>query len=268
MNTPRSAARAATTPGRSTGGRRSSRGPLLVGLCVSVALHVLAFLVLRFDAPAMGTPATAPAPESAWSTQASRVVNLRILASDIPPTIHPERPTPRLDLTLPAFAPPTRVEPGAAPAPAPAPTRVRSAGERLAASAEAARLSAPPLRMVDPHAPLRTMEDEVAELAYKLGIYNDSLVADWERKAAATDWTIRDADGGRWGVSPGKLHLGSLTLPLPIGFASSMDIAGRSSAFREIEAHAAAAAARGTLQDRGKAVRARVDAARRKNGGG
>ena len=32
--------------------------------------------------------------------------------------------------------------------------------------------------------------------------------------------TIRDADGGKWGISPGKLHLGDITLPLPISFES------------------------------------------------
>ena len=36
------------------------------------------------------------------------------------------------------------------------------------------------------------------------------------------DWTYTDDDGKRWGVSPGRIHLGDITLPLPFGFGTAV----------------------------------------------
>ena len=49
----------------------------------------------------------------------------------------------------------------------------------------------------------------------RLEVLNDSAAAAAEAAAEATDWTYTDEEGRRWGISPGKLHLGDLTLPLP-----------------------------------------------------
>ena len=55
-------------------------------------------------------------------------------------------------------------------------------------------------------------------LAGSINLWADSMTAAALRGEAATDWTWTDSEGKRWGVSPGKLHLGSITLPLPFGF--------------------------------------------------
>lgn len=55
-------------------------------------------------------------------------------------------------------------------------------------------------------------------LAGAIDMWADSMALAALRGEAATDWTWTDDEGNRWGVSPGKLHLGSITLPLPFGF--------------------------------------------------
>src|SRR5690606_7081562 len=51
-------------------------------------------------------------------------------------------------------------------------------------------------------------------IASQLAEYNDSVAADAAARERANDWTVKDADGGRWGVSPGAIHLGSVTIPI------------------------------------------------------
>ena len=60
-----------------------------------------------------------------------------------------------------------------------------------------------------------------SELAWRLGLWQDSVAMRMAREASITDWTWTDGEGGRWGVSPGKLHLGSITLPLPFSFGTT-----------------------------------------------
>ena len=253
------AASAATRPRARTGRRQ-----LVVGIGASLALHALAFLLVRFHQPAPRGPFFHE-PVVPWLARATELVELEVVGGDVPDAVAPERPRPQPDVELPAFPPPEPVAPEERAAAQP---RVPSVRERLSASEQAARLALPPRAPLDPRAPLRTLDDEVSALAYQLGIYNDSLVADWAREARATDWTIRDGDGGRWGVSPGRIHLGKLTLPLPLGFAPSQDVLARMDAFQAIQRQAADAAVRATLEERGRAVRERRDAARRGGGGG
>lgn len=112
-------------------------------------------------------------------------------------------------------------------------------------------------------------------LAGRLGIYNDSLAAEAEAKLRATDWTVRDKNGGRWGVTPGQIHLGKLTLPLPFGFSPSPGqrdaMNNRQRSWDESQAQASRVEAAQTFEQRVKAIRARQEAARdsaRKGGGG
>jgi len=111
-------------------------------------------------------------------------------------------------------------------------------------------------------------------LANALGIYNDSLAAEAEAKLRATDWTVRDKNGGRWGVSPGQIHLGNRTLPLPFGFSPAPGqrdaMASRLRSWEESQAQASRVEAVQTFEQRVKAIRARQEAARdsvRKAGG-
>lgn len=112
-------------------------------------------------------------------------------------------------------------------------------------------------------------------LANQLGIYNDSVAREVEARLRATDWTVKDKNGGRWGVSPGQIHLGNRTLPLPFGFSPPPgrrdELAGRMRSWEESQAQASRVEAAQTFQQRVKAIRARQEAARdsaRRAGGG
>jgi hypothetical protein len=151
-------------------------------------------------------------------------------------------------------------------------TRAPSAAERLRRGYTDPQLLAP----VD-----RLPPEEVTEadwlrlrLAGQLDMYNDSIAAEAAAKLRATDWTAKDKDGGRWGVSPGKIHLGSVTLPLPFGFSASAEkqaeAAARARSWNESQAQGSRREAAETFEQRVQAIRARQQAARdsaRKGGG-
>ena len=59
------------------------------------------------------------------------------------------------------------------------------------------------------------------ELAGRLEEWTDSVAEVVAAEYALTDWTTTDDQGRRWGVSPGQLHLGSITLPLPFYFGGN-----------------------------------------------
>ncbi len=44
----------------------------------------------------------------------------------------------------------------------------------------------------------------------------DSAATEERAARRLKDWTYTDSEGRKWGVSPGKLHLGDLTLPFPL----------------------------------------------------
>ena len=102
-----------------------------------------------------------------------------------------------------------------------------------------------------------------ARIAQSIGAYNDSVAAEAEARARATDWTIKDKNGGSWGVSPGKIHLGSITLPLPLAFnpppGRRDEFNARNRDYAEIEAMANREIGRQGFKDRVKAIRARKD---------
>jgi hypothetical protein len=89
---------------------------------------------------------------------------------------------------------------------------------------------------------------------------NDSLAAAEASARRMTDWTFTDAGGGKWGISQGKIHLGDITLPLPIfGAPAGSDASERAWVDGEIARGAAAAAARANMNERIKAIRERID---------
>ncbi len=126
----------------------------------------------------------------------------------------PERPEePREATTEPAPAPaPVAV----APAPEDAPADDRTAADRLAPRVVDPRLYEP--LAVLPWEP--TFEEVEARIWAAVELLSDSALAETEAALRARDWTVRDANGDRWGISPGKLHLGKITVPLPIDFES------------------------------------------------
>ena len=82
----------------------------------------------------------------------------------------------------------------------------------------------------------------------------DSLAVDAEQRFRAVDWTV-ERDGKRWGLSPFGIHLGSLTIPVPIGFAPT---APQRRAFEQAMRDRTAI----QLQDLRASVRAATDGAR------
>lgn len=95
-------------------------------------------------------------------------------------------------------------------------------GRAPATAAEALRPRAGDPRLWAPIPTLptpKTKEEIATERVYaRIQRFNDSVMAAAEAARRATDWTITGKDGERWGISPGKLHLGKITLPLPFGF--------------------------------------------------
>lgn len=115
-----------------------------------------------------------------------------------------------------------------------------------------------------PPPPVKTDLDRARERVYaRLNMINDSLAAEGAAASRATDWTFTDKDGKKWGVSPGKVHLGGVTLPLPFGFSPPPDQAKanreRASRAGEIKDHADRARVRGTFEEQAKATRAERD---------
>ena len=101
------------------------------------------------------------------------------------------------------------------------------------------------------------------ELAGLLEAWHDSVAIALASDAAMTDWTMTDDDGNRWGVSKGKLHLGSLTLPLPVSFGGNSWQAERASRRAwedaDILRNLNSQAARASWGERAKAIRERKD---------
>lgn len=128
-----------------------------------------------------------------------------------------------------------------------------------------ARLWAPPTPAADSAGPeaerLRSRIDVLSEAT--LGI---KTLPGGDMSA----WVARDARGGRWGLSPGALHLGDLTVPLCSGtFDASTCGFGIPSGYRDryrAELRALVElqrqGARAEVQDRARALRARLDARR------
>ena len=137
----------------------------------------------------------------------------------------------------------------------------RSAGERFSGAAQNPLLFAPPAGQppaaAGPAAARARLADRVREI-------NDSIMAEQLAAERATDWTFTDKDGKRWGISPGKLHLGDVTIPL--GQSAFTPGPGRRDEFNalvrnwnEIEQQASRAVVTDNIKDRVKAIRERKD---------
>jgi hypothetical protein len=80
------------------------------------------------------------------------------------------------------------------------------------------------LWIVPPIEPRRDLppEEQLADVRSRLyaeiEAWNDSIAREMGIAAENLDWTVGE-EGNKWGVSPGRLHLGPVTLPLPFAFA-------------------------------------------------
>ncbi len=182
-----------------------------------VVLFLYALATRTFFIPSVGlvTPSTATS-----TIEGTRIIPLREVTD-------PEEDRPEDPLT-----PPTAVE--AQPVPVEAAGADEGAEEMEEAPGEeevapvtnAERLRPPEVgdpriwAFVDPElGELTDAERYQMSLWWRLALWYDSLGAAEEAERRALDWTYTDEQGGRWGVSPGRIHLGTLTLPLPDFFA-------------------------------------------------
>jgi hypothetical protein len=116
-----------------------------------------------------------------------------------------------------------------------------------------------------------TLSDVEARVAAAVELLSDSALAATEAAIRARDWTVEDADGGKWGISPGKLHLGKLTLPLPIWFAQEAEAAAAEAQWYELDRQLDRALFLESFEARVQAIRERRERERaeaRGEGGG
>ena len=101
------------------------------------------------------------------------------------------------------------------------------------------------------------------QLAGRLEEWTDSVAEVVAAELALTDWTTTDDQGRRWGISPGQLHLGDITLPLPFYFRGNSwqrEVASRRAwEDQDILNGANVQALRSSWRERAEAIRRRRD---------
>ncbi|MYA65135.1 MAG: hypothetical protein F4139_04795 [Gemmatimonadetes bacterium] len=241
-------------PRRRRARRPGDRRRIVAGLVVSGLAHLLLIVLYPyFTVPyPRGAPVPVPPPPTpdAEGIQVLQIVEV-VTPETAPPADPVEIETPDevvADVEVPDFEeePPVRFH------------EYRSAVERLRLGEGDPRLWRPidPARVAPtPEHLLETM------LAYAIRESNDSIAAAIEAAMAATDWTRTDDEGRKWGVSPGKIHLGDITIPLPFGFGPPPDYSGDRAemAFRmaDIERAASTAVVRRSWKERREAMKKR-----------
>jgi hypothetical protein len=268
----------ATPPGPATSlrdRRRMSSRPLRYGLAISALLHLL---VLFLYQPFVGVPGGSTLPPSG-EPSAPVETGLQLMAlRELPagaeapePPVEPlreEEPEEEADEPRP-MVPSQPAAPDAAGGGG-APQEAATPGEPARRSA--AELLRPgtldPALFGDMELPPLSEEERYRlQLAGRLEAWQDSVRTEMERAARATDWTYTDEEGNRWGVSPGRIHLGKFSLPLPLGFATPPglrdEIERRGWESAEIRRGAIEQDLYQTQQERIREIRARREAERR-----
>jgi len=197
------------------------------------------------------------------------------LEPDIPVVPVPEPdPEPEPDPVDPVVAPPPT--PPVAPPPEP-PVVVtdpdaerRSVADLLRPRAGDPRLWAP---LTADYLDLTDQERAQLLLHGMLRNWNDSMAVAQALAGAATDWTYTDDEGRRWGLSPGRLHLGDYSIPLPVVFEPPPWVrnewAQRQWIYDDIARGAMTHQMRETWAERAQEIRRRMDEERaRQRGGG
>jgi hypothetical protein len=193
-----------------------------------------------------------------------RVVDIEAVAEAVepPPAIVSPEPAPQPVPQRPAVGP--TLEGPSRGATAETGTGPRSLTDRILPRGTDPRLFIPILPPAD--RPLTADEQVQARVTDRLAAWNDSLEAEAAAAGRALDWTRTDADGNQWGLTPGKIHLGGVTLPLPFGFGPPpsvrADMRDRVEGWEAIQRQAAQGKGRDELRDRIKAIREMRDARR------
>jgi len=265
--------------GRSRTRSREKRAVVL-GLVISALLHVVAVILypgLLNRVPEVRVP-PAPAPRD-LPVRGVEIVTFREV-EDEPVTEEIERP-PEIVLDLPEPVPTDA--PVALPLPVPPALPRPGEGAQAADRDPEQRTAAERLRprMGDPRlwAPLDRAytdltDEERAEL-YLRGMitdWNDSVAVAVALSGDATDWTYTDDEGRRWGLSPGRLHLGDFSIPLPLSFqlppGRRDEFARRNWEIQDILRGVASVEVRQSWAERAREIRERMDAERSGGGSG
>lgn len=274
----RSTDRPSTSGRRSTLERRSrERRVLLVGLAASLVVHLVAILLIS----QWLTPRPADAPSRPGVIVLEPPPGMRAVeVRTVPAVPDPDPPDLERDVAAPARSEP-EPEPERAPTPSPARDAVASAElEPDSVSAEtrtaAERLSP---RVVDPRLwrPMVvvpgevTFEDVQARIAAAVELLSDSALAEADAVMRSKDWTVEDTKGGKWGISPGKIHLGSVVLPLPIFAVATPEQVAEDALWLELDHQLERALILESFEERVRAIRERRErerAAGRSGGSG
>jgi hypothetical protein len=122
--------------------------------------------------------------------------------TEVPSTIPPPTSTPIAEPSV-TSAPPSS-------APQTAAQRLLRTGTSLPSAFGAPKAGLPPMPT--------GQEIAAQRLANGIKAYNDSMAGAAAAASKSTDWTKTDKNGNKWGVSPGQIHLGGITIPLPFSF--------------------------------------------------
>ena len=234
-----------------------SRRVVLSAFAVSAAVHVVLVVLYSFGGTMRPEGASFAFPEFVGRPQGIQVIRLVEVADPINPE-RPDDPEEIEEIEEPeAAAVPITIEGLPGPELAPPPP----SGAELLRPRLANRILWAPL---DASITDITMEQrEHILIASALERWNDAAAAALAAEAAAMDWTFTDKDGKRWGVSPGKIHLGDLTLPLPFGFRTPVgkrdEVNDRLWQWDEIMRQGARAEINESWKERAEAIRRRRD---------
>jgi len=253
--------------------RGRERRALRLGLLASLALHLLVLTMWTILPAPFGSPRTVGEEEELRDPRVGMDVVV-ILETD-------EAPEPSAAETLPDPLDPVPEIPAEIEAPSepveagePEP----DPGEEEDATVEGPGLSVAEQlrpRMIDPRlwAPVDPRhtdltEAEKAELLLRgmIQSWNDSMAVAEALSDRATDWTYTDSEGRRWGLAPGRLHLGDFSIPLPLAFDVPPHLrqewSQRQWMLDDLSRGAINAQIQETWADRARTIRARMEAER------
>ncbi|HET9948580.1 MAG TPA: hypothetical protein VFQ22_06640 [Longimicrobiales bacterium] len=265
----------AIPPTERVGPRRLGLGPRPVvraAFAFSIILHLVALWLYgdwaRLPAMLWGDGGASVSVAQGARARGMQVLNLEETDGAVEPDLERERPRTPI-LTLPQESAPSvsgeelsssDYSFGSDEAPSVELTRPGvTAAERLRPRPSDRRLWAP---LPSALSELTFEQREELAVAGRLEEWYDSIAAAEAERSAFTDWTFADAEGNRWGVADGRLHLGSFSIPFPFTFQPPPGQREYLQQYNEIARQGAQGQIRQTVRDRMEAIRARRDAER------